>query len=181
MHWIDFYDCLKHNNFFDMDKCTNIHVFMYTKFIWIEFEGEMIKRRELDNGRNPSLEKKNNGVRMKGLDQSFLHEFFVSKIHYQRKTVFFPRWLTRIRYALLKWNGYLISSTHISLYYSYETIGCIHTYATYSDWPSNGRTVGIILFLNPPEEIYSLCRLREAIEVQKNCTVCPRSLDAFDI
>jgi len=74
-----------------MDKCTNIHVFMYKKFIWIEFEGEMIKRRELDNGRNPSLEKKNNGVRMKGLDQSFLHEFFVSKIHYQRKTGFFPK------------------------------------------------------------------------------------------
>ena len=40
-----------------MDKCTNIHVFMHKKFIWIEFEGEVIKR-ELDNGRNPSLEKK---------------------------------------------------------------------------------------------------------------------------
>ena len=41
---------------------------------------------------------------MKGLDQSFLHEFFVSKIHYQRKTGFFPKMVNQntLRVAEMK-------------------------------------------------------------------------------
>ena len=52
---------------------------------------------------------------MKGLDQSFLHEFFVSKIHYQRKTGFFPKMVNQntLRVAEMK---RLFNLVHTFLY-----------------------------------------------------------------
>ena len=52
---------------------------------------------------------------MKGLYQSFLHEFFVSKIHYQRKTGFFPKMVNQntLRVAEMK---RLFNLVHTFLY-----------------------------------------------------------------